>query len=479
MESGAASGSTSNLDKIDHIVVLMMENRSFDHMLGYLSLEGVVPEVDGLKAEYGNKDADGTFHACTPIGTRLINEKVLDPGHGEKDVARQLKGRNAGFVTTYARSLERNKKKVPYPAGLVFDPTVVLGYQRASDVPVYDYIARNWAVCDRWFSSLPGPTWENRLFAVTGGVGPKATPSIFGHVPKAFKNAPIYDRPAFVRWLDEADWRWYSHDPGLLRLMDSRYRPGGSKGAGEDDNFAYFNRRTLFERRTFLDDAHNGKLPHVSWIDPNFVDFRAFGPPGSNDDHPPSRVMLGQELVLNVITALMRAPKKVWEKTLLLITYDEHGGFFDHVVPGDFPVAGDPNASYGVRVPALAVSPWIDHGVSHAVFDHTSIIKTILTRFSPDLKGGLKAMGPRTRAAKDLGELLTAPKARPPAPQGELQQLADMVATWKKAAYKGRLLEEPTDGEKAFDKISDLQRDIIGNAIALRQGDDGIPPDKP
>ena len=88
-------------------------------------------------------------------------------------------------------------------------------------------------------------------------------------------------------------WRWYSHDPGTLRGIDGRYR------LGHDDEFAYFARKTLFERRSFLDDARDGRLPAVSWIDPNFVDFRLFGPPGSNDDHPPSPTMAGQELVLN------------------------------------------------------------------------------------------------------------------------------------------------------------------------------------
>jgi phospholipase C len=131
----------------------------------------------------------------------------------------------------------------------------------------------------------------------------------------------------------------------------------------------------------------------VSWIDPNFVDFRLFGPPGSNDDHPPSNVMLGQELVLGVVSALMEHPE-TWRKTLLLVTYDEHGGFYDHVVPGDFPVAGDPERSYGVRVPALVVSPFSKRGPCHTVFDHTSILTTILTRFLP-----------RPEEARDRGAL--------------------------------------------------------------------------
>jgi phospholipase C len=477
MEASDADDKHGNLGKIEHIVVLMMENRSFDHMLGYLRLEGVIPTLEGLQAGMGNEGPDGVFHEVEPLGARLISEKVLDPGHGEDDVAIQLEGKNGGFVKSYAQALEKNKKHYPYPPDLEFDPTLVLGYQRADDVPVYDYLARNWLVCDHWFSSVPGPTWENRLYAVTGGLGPRAAPEILGQVPAFLKDAPLYDRPAFVRWLDEDVWRWYSHDPGTLRLVDSRYRPGGEKGAGSDDNFSYFDRRTLFERRSFLDDAAAGKLPPVSWVDPNFVDFRLYGPPGSNDDHPPSRVMLGQELVLSLVVAVMESPQ--WPKTLLLITYDEHGGFFDHVFPGDYPIPGDPGRSYGVRVPALVVSPYAETGVSDATFDHTSIIKTILTRFSDRAEEGLHAMGPRTEAARDLGELLTLPADRPRerAPQEDLQRLADEVATWKGKAYREHLLEAPTPGERVFEAVSDLQRDIIGNAIALRQ--DGLSPGKP
>jgi phospholipase C len=158
----------------------------------------------------------------------------------------------------------------------------------------------------------------------------------------------------------------------------------------------------LLEDTTFLDDAARGTLPEgVSWIDPNFVDVRPLGPPGSNDDHPPSRVILGQELVLTVLLALAQSP--CWKHSMLLITYDEHGGFYDHVDPKDFPCAGDTRAQYGVRVPALVVSPYAKQAVSHSVFDHTSIPKTILTRFADEQSQevAFRKMGKRTRAARD------------------------------------------------------------------------------
>jgi phospholipase C len=214
----------------------------------------------------------------------------------------------------------------------------------------------------------------------------------------------------------------------------------------------------------------------VSWIDPNFCDFRLVGPPGSNDDHPPSRVILGQKLVLEIMLALARN-EDVWRKTMFLVTYDEHGGFYDHVSPADFPCAGDPRRSYGVRVPALVVSPWAPPGVSHTVYDHTSIIKTILMHAADDNQRaeGLRKMGSRTRAANDLSDLLSLPDARP-APLRELETLVDRVARREKELYERGLMEQATVGESGFDALTDLQSEIVGAASLLRRV---IAPGKP
>lgn len=465
--------SIANLYKIDQIVVLMMENRSFDHMLGYLKQDGM-PEVEGLTEEHGNQH-EGEFVPVWPLHEQAFDLKALDPGHGFKDVKAQLEGGNQGFVKNFVESFERLRIKHPPPADFEFDPTLVLGYQTAETVPVYDWIARNHVICDHWFSSVPGPTWENRLYAITGGIAPKAPPDLPGDLEEPLEDLPIYDKPAFTRWLADDAWRWYSHDPATLRAIDSRYRPGGDEGVGSDDNFAYFNRRTLLESRTFLDDAMEGKLPKVSWIDPNFVDLRLFGPPGSNDDHPPSRVMLGQELVLTVLQAVMS--RKQWENTLLVITYDEHGGMYDHVVPGGFPIPGDESKSYGVRVPALVVSPWAEQQVCHTPFDHTSLLKTILLRFADDPAAALEQMGPRTQHARHLGEALTASRPRAAASPEDLLPVVDAVTRWKQKAYEGQLLEKPSFPEKAFDVLTDLQGDIVKLARWLRGK--RLPPGKP
>lgn len=458
---------------IEHLVVLMLENRSFDHMLGYLALDSEVEGLDGLRPWMGNPLPGGGFAEVKPMGERLIHEKALDPGHGRRDVAIQLEGGNQGFVKSYSESFARNSKKHPPKDPIDFDPTLVLGYQEAKDVPVFDYIARNWGVCDRWFSSVPGPTWDNRMFALTGGIGDPVEIDLPGDAAdELVEHAPIYDRPAFTRHLRDGDWRWYSHDPATLRLADSRYRPGGQEGVGNDHNFAYFDRPTLLEPHTFLEDAAKGDLRRVSWIDPNFVDFRLFGPPGSNDDHPPSRVMLGQELALRVMKAVMTSPQ--WESSMLLITYDEHGGFYDHVVP-DSVSGGEEGETYGVRVPALVVSPFTDQRVSRTAFEHTSIAKTILQLFGN--ADAVQAMGARVEQANDLGEFVTRDAPRPPASDEDLEALETTIAAWKERSYRKQMLEEPTAGERVSEAVTDLQQQVIGAALKLREW--GLGPGRP
>jgi hypothetical protein len=329
-------------------------------------------------------------------------------------------------------------------------------------------------VCDRWFSSVAGPTWPNRLYATTGAIADRVHVELPGELGKALREAPIHDGKAFTRWLKKDHWRWYPHDPATLRLIDSAYRPGGDPDRYSDANFAYSNRRTLLEWRTFLGDASGGRLRRVSWIDPNFVDVRILGPPGSNDDHPPSRVMLGQVLVLELLLAITQS-WKAWEKTLPLSTYDEHGGFYDHVWPGDVACPGEEGFPLGVRVPALVVSPWVPQRVSHTTFDHTTIIRRSWRR-SPTRRAAeaYVKMGPRVRAANDLGDLLSLDAPREP-PRDELYvyALADTVVKWKHRANE-RNMQVPTRGEEGSEALSDLQSEIVAAANKLRA--DGIPP---
>jgi phospholipase C len=425
----------TNLEKVDHIVVLMLENRSFDHMLGYLSLEGGRGDVDGLRPGFANEH-DGHSYRIHHLGSTAIAD---DPDHSASSADLQIGGGAMdGFVTSFAGTLSRRGVEDG-------DPARVMGYYNAADVPVYDHLAREFAVCDRWFSSVPGATWPNRLYAICGQAA-GSRDDLPHNLP------PLYNLPSFVRHLDAGGvtWRWYSFEAaGTLRFADAHY------ALGHHDRFAFFSTTSLnwksrLERvdadaASFLEDAARGTLPPVSWIDPNFSNFNPIGFQ-PNDDHAPADIKDGQELVLAVYHALATSPQ--WEKTMLVIFYDEHGGFFDHVTPPGVP-DDDPQlfGRYGVRVPALIVSPWIEPGsVSHTVFDHTSIIKTILLRFCPgalnDPKrhhgllararraGHPRYLGTRVTHAHDFGELLTRTTPRPaPARYALIDDAAARAAT--------------------------------------------------
>lgn len=444
-----ADATQDNLRKIDHLVVLVMENRSFDHLLGYLKLEAG-RNVDGLTSSMSNA-YQGKSYSIRHL-QKTAFQKNQDPCHDGDCVTEQLSNNNGGFVSNYAKTH-------------VGDPEVdlVMGYYNGSDLPVYDHLSRNFAICERWFSSVDGATWPNRLYAVTG----RAAGS------KVNKKVPIYSLPSFIRHLEnrKVSWRWYAHDIATLRVTDEKFRVGSFK------HFSYFDRHSLPPgASSFLEDAAAGKLAAVSWIDPNFVDLSVIGPSGSNDDHPPSDVMAGQELILKLYNAVANGPK--WNKTLLVVVYDEHGGFFDHVSP---PPAEDDSPSfrhYGVRVPAFVVSPWVERGkVSSTVFDHTSIIKTILLRFCRDANNNIPDMGTRVNRATHLGSLLTLDSPRPAVAPQAVEHLISRVATWKSALFAERLKDQARGFAPGPPKLNELQKGLLKAKAQLRA--EGLPPGQP
>ena len=436
-----------NLDKVDHIVVLMMENRSFDHMLGHLSLQGRA-DVDGLQAGFANQYQGHRY----PVHHLASTAVAVDPDHSADAVDLQLGGGNMdGFVASYAATLASR--------GGVEDPGAVMGYYDGADVPVYEHLADQFVVCDRWFSSVPGATWPNRLYALCGRAA-GSRDDLPLNLP------PIYNQPSFVRHLNAhgVSWRWYSFDPGTLRLADATFK------LGHHDRYAHFtksglNWKTKHEVRiglkaaSFLEDAAQGTLASVSWIDPAFTNGNMLGFQ-SNDDHAPGDIRDGQDLVLAVYHALATGP--LWDKTLLIIFYDEHGGFFDHVAPPEAP-DDDPEmfGRYGVRVPALVVSPWVEpRFVSKTLFDHTSVLKTILMRFCAEaleddgrrhegLVTRLRVnhphyVGTRAAQANDLGDLLTGAEPRPAPDLTALVAAAEQRAA-AEAERPPAENEQPTD----------------------------------
>jgi phospholipase C len=500
MEAEAAA---ENLKKVDHIVVLMLENRSFDHMLGYLSLpagDGTPgrSDVDGLKGPEANfNELDGKPYPIEPFGNaRLV--KSQDPDHSGEAVASQMEGGMGGFVANYVAT--RNPQATAPKPG---DP---MRYQTAANVPVFDFLAAEFAICDRWFCSVPGSTWPNRIASLAGEAREKDNLDL-----------PLYSRRSFVRSLpDDVSWRWYSSDPGSLRLVDGHYR------VGWEESFAHVEKPTAVQPATLFGDIRDESLPEVAWIDPNFVDLGGLS--GADDDHPPTDVMSAQSFVLKIYNMLRSRPA-LWEKTMLVLVYDEHGGFYDHRdpskgLPPEFTRRAE-FGTFGPRVPAIVISPFVAPGAAYGsaqedapefLFDHASLIKTILLRFAD---GDFSGLPPRVASASHLGHLLSErePRQAPAVPEA----VVDRVTGWWAEHIRERLvdpmatvpaLEELREGEsegveragewlwEAVDWVVDhlpfrrrrpkvaiasdaneLERGIAAAAVEIRK--QGLPPGQP
>ena len=375
------------LANIDHIVVLMMENRSFDHMLGYLSKDSGRADVDGLRGGEKNR-YKGRDYLSLPLPETVFNES---PCHRHDCIEHQINGGQLdGFVADFAKHYESQG----------VDPGRVMGYYQAAHVSVHDALAKAFLICQRWFAAHPGPTFPNRFYTLTGRLNRDAygLPEKDNPHDDAFK--PVFTRTIFDHLTEHGvSWRYYEHRYCFLRMFE-RYT--------FDDNYYIVDAR--LDSANLVADIAAGRLPSVTFIDPNFID----EPDGQdNDDAPPANIGRGQRLIGQVVNAVMNSPK--WSKTLLVITYDEHGGFYDHVNPLLFSEKAKPVSGinyYGVRVPTFVVSPWVDQGVSSDVFDHTSIAKTIARRF---MSANPPDMGERVAVANDLSMVLrsTARQDRP------------------------------------------------------------------
>ena len=379
-----------NLSKVDHIVVLMMENRSFDHMLGSLALAN--PNVDGLTpAVMQSFNAPGhTIRSLAEAAFPVITQFPLSVGHGYADVSQQMTGGMKGFVENFKAHHQADLDAARCKAD------DVLGYYPIAMLPTYEFLAREYAVCDRFFCSHPGPTLPNRMYSLTG----ELQRTLYGE-PRlengVDRNMTLSRDPTIFDILDRhaIKWRQYESPPSVAMLrFFARY-------AGEDDLI-----RGIGELK---DDVRNNRLRSVTFIDPQMHAVPV------NDDHAPFNLLHGQQLVRDVYDALTSNPA-VWSKTLLVVSYDEHGGFFDHVVPVTAEALPKRNAdplvvSYGVRVPGFLVSPWVPRGgVVKQTLDFTSILKTILVRFCA---ADQPFLSDRVNWAEDLGPALSLTQPRP------------------------------------------------------------------
>lgn len=338
-------------ERVKTVVFLMMENRSFDHVFGSLSLLEGRNDVDGLTPSMFNETLDGTRLSPAPADLMCVE----DPAHGFDAAHLQW---NAGACDNFVKVHEQR-----YGQGSAHR---VMGYLDRSTAPTSYALADHYALCQRWFCSVMGPTWPNRYYSMLA-----TSNGLTNNVPVNVSLPSLYSR------LDAAqvDWRQYYGNIAFSALL-----------VGHSLEQVEYQRL-----ETFFDDAAAGTLPPFVHLDPIF---------GVNDDHPPSHPLSGQILLAAIYAALAQSPQ--WHESLLVVTYDEHGGFFDHVSPPTTKDDFENMQQMGFRVPALVIGPYVKPQVSNTVLDHTSIIATLLRQHE------LPPLNTRDEAANDLWSLLDA-----------------------------------------------------------------------
>ena len=404
--AAATAKAPEELRGYEKVVILMMENRSFDHYFGHLSLptslggEGRI-DVDGFKGNEMQYLAQG--------GARTAFKPFAANGYEIGDIDHEWAachgqfngGKMDGFIQMHFADLERKRLAQTANCGKVCaavgDP---MAYYTRKDTPVFHQLLDNYALCDRWFSSVMGPTWPNRFYLhAATSCGEKANNKI------AIAKKPKDDTQARTIWHEASD----KCVSAVNYSVDVAFELGGfgalngtitnnvvfgkspKRTSGPHDNVTM---PASWENASFEEACTYGCLPTISVIDPAFV----LAP---CDDHPPHDVQAGQAFVASIYK-LLTSNEEQWNKTLFIITYDEHGSFYDHVAPPS--VAEDERPEFrqlGFRVPALVIGPNVKKNyVSHVQYDHVSFLSTISRRF------GLTPLNARVSAANDVRDAI-------------------------------------------------------------------------
>jgi len=402
-----------NAAKVSHVFVLVLENRSFDHMLGFSGITGTdavsgqATKIEGLVGGEQN-----TFNGQTAsVSKPALRSMAVDPGHEFADVLTQLCGpdatytsgqpyppiNNSGYMASYAAACAQAKQERDLSENLqCYDP---------SQLPVLNSLAKEFAVCDHWHASVPGPTLPNRLFvhaASSNGLehSPTDAEIVLNETVDGinFKNGNIFDRLSAKgrtrRFYAGDDFPLVSALKGI-NLTDIRRYENFAKDLQETFDYDYI----------FIEPSYSPENDYK----------------GSTSQHPLDDIALGEGFIKSTYEAIRNSP--LWENSLLILTWDEHGGFFDHVVPPSAVAPGDtaPNSGqnrtgftfeqYGPRVPAVIISPWIPKNtIDHRLYDHSSVPATLEALFN------LEPLTERDRNANNVLPLLSLSLPRSDAP---------------------------------------------------------------
>ena len=347
----------------EHVVVVMMENRSFDHFFGWL------PGANGKQAGLSYRDSAGTRRATHSLPPDYQGCGFLDPGHSYTDGRVQFDhGACDGFLFDGSDSDPSNG--LPNQANDVF----AIGYYGQSDLPFLGAAGPAFTVLDNYFCGIMAETYPNRFYMHAA------------QTDRLVNNMNTSTLPTIWDRLQEKglSGRYYFNDLPFLALWGSKY----------------VNISKPFSQ--FLADAAAGTLPNVAYVDPGFAGEET---DTSNDDHPHGDIRDGEAFLNQIYNAVIGSPN--WSKTVLIINFDEWGGFFDHMPPPLAPIppasaaAGDTDGRLGFRVPCVVISPYARRNfIAHGQYDHTSILKMIEWRFS------LPPLTVRDQTANNLAKVL-------------------------------------------------------------------------
>jgi len=430
---------------IKHIFVLMLENRAFDHMLGLAEIEGINAvtgertHVDGLRGGHPftnpNPNAADTLVPASPPADFTFWHTAPDPGHEFNNALLQLCGytrehdggvkvptypdktgrypqpiTNGGFIASYF-GLAPQEGVTPNQT----DPERIMKCFTPDQLPVLTTVAREFAVCDRWFSSMPGPTWPNRFFihaASSGGLDD--SPSPFQTATSTLLNGFRFENGTIYDSLEDRcfDWKVFMGDelPQVFAISGMTDR----RLEGHFHDFSDFSEALsdpdFSASYVFIEPNYGNVLPTTPG------DFTC-----GNSQHPLDDVTRGERLIKTVYETIRNSPH--WNDSLLLVTYDEQGGFYDHVAPpatvSPADTISDESNNHnqfdftqlGIRVPAIVISPLIPaNRIDHSVYDHTSLLATTEAMF------GLKSLTNRDAQASTLNHLLSLQAPRTDAP---------------------------------------------------------------
>jgi phospholipase C len=406
---------------IQHVVVVMLENRSFDNIVGWLySSQGNQPPInlppstpptyDGLTGNEWNPD-NSNPPVPVPVhrGTTSTVVPTPDPQELFDHMHVQIFQTGTtptmqGFVQDYATVANNG------------DPDSIMECHTPDQVPVISALAQNYAICDRWFASVPCQTWPNRAF-VHAGTSLGRVNNCDDNEDNCVPDPLYYDTRTIFNFLEDIGktWKVYN-DSVLMSLTRVQFitQLGNPFLEGHFQGFGQFKK-----------DARDGRLPAYSFVEPSFV-------VQPSDEHPPHDVRAGERFLYDVWMAVSGG--KNWKNTLLIVTYDEHGGCFDHVPPPSTAVRPDGSTPqepfdfqlYGVRVPTVVVSPYIEAGTvfrsasADVEYDHTSILATLRDWVDPSGQHARKMpKSARIKTAPTLDMVLTRPTPRtdvPPIP---------------------------------------------------------------